>query len=227
MNLIQNENQQQTILLKRILQVSLILICVAMVGMSFSHGITGDEPQLNNYGKAIWRYLSSFGTDEFVFSQDPSFDRSKNIIYYGGLFELLSTVVNKFSPFETYTTRHILIAIIGFFSILFASKIARKISGYQAAIFTVWLMFLAPFFLGNAMNNPKDIPFATAYIMTIYFTIRFFEKLPKPSKLDYLYLILSIGAAINIRVGGILLIAYLFAYAGIFYIIKTWLNKKR
>ncbi|MEZ5046264.1 MAG: tetratricopeptide repeat protein [Chitinophagaceae bacterium] len=214
-------------LVQQLFIISLWIVAILMISMSFWYGITGDEPGLNNYGKAIWRYLSSFGADEFVFSKDPSFDSNQNINYYGGLFELLSVVVNKISPLEEFTTRHILNACCGFLCILYSARTAKLLGGHLAGLFTIWLMFLAPFFLGNAMNNPKDIPFAATYIMSIYYSMRLIHRLPNPNKLDYLWAILCIGAAINIRVGGILLIAYLFAYAGLYYIVNTMIQKEK
>ena len=87
-------------------------------------------------------------------------------------------------------------------------------------------MFLSPFFLGHSMNNPKDIPFAATYIMAIYFIMQLFDRLPKASKKDYLWAIISIGATINVRVGGILLIPYLVVFVGILFIIKKYFQNQ-
>jgi len=92
--------------------------------------------------------------------------------------------------------------------------------GKQAGVLCAWLMFLAPFFLGHAMNNPKDVPFASAYIAAVYCTLLFFQHLPKPSIAHYIYLILAIGITINIRVGGILLLPYLVVLGGLTIILK-------
>ena len=209
-----------------IFKLSLLLVFIAMTAMSFSFGITGDEVDMNNYGKAILRYFASFGNDEFIFSGDRSFDRDGVIKYYGGLFDFVAALVNKISPFEEYTTRHILSAWMGFVAIFFSAKIAKRLSNTTGATLVVWLIFLSPFFLGHAMNNPKDIPFAATYIMSIYLIIRFFDKFPKVSWKDYLYVILAIGATINIRVGGILLIPYLFVFVGILFLHKKLFLKE-
>lgn len=208
------------------LKLSLLLIFIAMTVMSFSFGITGDEVDMSNYGKAILRYFASFGSDEFIFSGDRSFDRDGVIKYYGGLFDFVAAIVNKFSPFEEYTTRHILNAWMGFLAIFFSAKIAKRISNSTVASIVIWLMFLAPFFLGHAMNNPKDIPFAATYIMSIWLIIRFFDKFPQVNWKDYLYVILAIGASINIRVAGILLIPYLFVFIGILFVHKNYYLKE-
>lgn len=208
---------------------SLAAVFILMTIMSFSYGISGDEVDMNEYGKQILKYFASFGSDQSVFlSSDQliaakvyNYNRDNVVQYYGGLFDLICAVINKISPLEEYTTRHILNAWAGFLAIFFAAKIAVRIMNKQAGTIAIWLMFLSPFFLGHAMNNPKDIPFAATYIMAIYFIIRLFDRLPSPSKKDYAWAILSIGATINVRVGGILLIPYLVVFAGIIFIVKT------
>lgn len=205
---------------------SLLLVFVLMGIMSFWYGLSGDEVDMNEYGKAILSYFTSFGADDTVFHMSQEYDRDGVLIYYGGFFDLVCAVVNKFSPFAEYTTRHILNAWTGFLAILFSARIVSFLTNKRLATFTVWLMFLSPFFLGHAMNNPKDIPLATGYIASIYYMIRFFERFPDVKKTDYLWLILSIGITINIRVAGILLIPYLFIYVGIVYMVKSFFTKE-
>jgi tetratricopeptide (TPR) repeat protein len=212
-----------------VFMVSLAAVFILMTIMSFSYGISGDEVDMNEYGKQILNYLTSFGSDKSIFRTSEELNAAKvynynrdNVVqYYGGLFDLICAIFNKISPLEEYTTRHILNAWAGFLAIFFAAKIAVRILNKQAGTIAIWLMFLSPFFLGHAMNNPKDVPFAAAYIMAIYFIIRLFDRLPAASKKDYAWAILSIGATINVRVGGILLIPYLVVFAGILFIVKT------
>jgi tetratricopeptide (TPR) repeat protein len=224
----------QSALWDNLFKASLAVVCLLMVGMSFSYGISGDEVDMNEYGKTILDYFLSFGSDKSVFRTSEeivaakiyNYNRDNVVQYYGGLFDLLCAIVNKVSPFEEYTTRHILNALVGFMGIYFAAKITNRILNKQAGVIAIWAMFLSPFFLGHAMNNPKDIPFASAYIMAIYFIIKLFDKMPAPSKKDYLWAILSIGATINVRVGGILLIPYLVVFTGILFITHTFFQKK-
>jgi len=85
---------------------------------------------------------------------------------------------------------------------------------------------LSPRMFGHSMNNPKDIPFAAAYIFTVYHSIRFTQQLPKPTLRTSLAVIIGIAAAINIRIGGLLLIAYLAAFSGITFLWKNELRKE-
>lgn len=206
----------------RIFSASLLLVFVLMGVMSFGYGLSGDEVDMNEYGKAILRYFTTFGADDTVLHLPRSIDRDGVLMYYGGFFDLVCAVVNKFSPFEEYTTRHILNAWAGFIAIYFSARITALLADKRIATFCVWLMFLSPFFLGHAMNNPKDIPLAAAYIASIYFIIRFFSKYPVVKWTDYLWVILSIGITINVRVAGILLIPYLFVFAGFLYLSKAF-----
>lgn len=212
---------------KLIFNISLVVVFILMTIMSFSFGLSGDEVDMNEYGKAILKYFSTFGSDQTVFNMPEQYDRDGVILYYGGFFDLVCAFINQFSPFDEYTTRHILNAWFGFLAIFFSAKIVKLISDKRGATLAVWLMFLSPFFLGHAMNNPKDIPLAAGYIASVYFIIRFFEKYPAVKWTDYLWVILSIGITINVRVAGILLIPYLFVYVGILYLIRNFKTKER
>jgi hypothetical protein len=219
--------QDKMKLWNNILMGSFLLIFILMTVMSFSYGLSGDEVDMNEYGKAILKYFTSFGSDQTVLNMPKEYNRDGVMQFYGGFFDLICAIVNKFSPYEEYTTRHILNAWAGFLAIFFAAKITARLLGRQAAVLCSWLMFAAPFFLGHAMNNPKDVPFATAYIAAIYAIIIFFDNMPKPAIKHYVWTILAIGITIDIRVGGILLLPYLFVYAGLIYISKQWFGNEK
>jgi len=211
---------------QKVFVISLIAVFVLMTIMSFSYGISGDEVDMNEYGKAIFKYFTSFGANTTVFNMPKEYNRDGVIQYYGGLFDFICAIVNKISPFAEYTTRHILNAWAGFIAMFFAAKISIRIFNRQAGVLCVWLMFLSPFFLGHAMNNPKDVPFATAYIAAVYCIILLFDHLPKPPIKYYIWAILSIGFTINVRVGGILLIPYLIVFAALTFFFKKFIQKE-
>lgn len=193
-----------------IYKISLWVVLAVMVVMSFWYGLSGDEVDMSKYGEAILNFYTSFGGDETVFNMPKEYDRDSILKYYGGFYDTICAVVTKVSPFELFTTRHIINALMGFLAIFFASKIIKKVIGIRAAIFGIWLMFLSPFFLGHAMNNPKDIPMAAFWVMALYGMIRLFTNLKQATWKDYLFAILPIGFTIASRVGGILLIPEMF-----------------
>lgn len=196
----------------KVLLYSLIAVFVLMTVMSFWYGVSGDEKDMNAYGKFILDYFTSFGADKTALDPPDAFDKDGVVQFYGGFFDLIAAIVNKVSPLSEFTTRHILNAWAGFLAIFFAAKISIRVGGQRMAVICTWLMFLAPFFLGHAMNNPKDVPFAAAYIAAIYFFLRFYQKLPKVTWKDYIAPALSLAIAIDIRVAGILLIPYMVVY---------------
>ena len=193
-----------------------IVIFITMTVISFDYGMTGDEQIQNKYGKQVLNFYETFGEDETTLKKDEP------INLYGGLFDFLAAFTNKYiSWFDEYDTRHLLNAIFGFFTILYTALLARELGGWRMGIIAMLFLALSPRFLGHAMNNPKDIPFALAYIFTIYYIIKLLKELPKPSKKVIALTIAGIAMAINIRVGGILLIAYL----GLFYIFEMLSRK--
>ena len=186
--------------------VSLVVMLVVMLWVSKDFGITGDEITQNTYGQKVFDYYKTFGKDESCLQP---FGRMTNVFYYGGFYDMMCVAINKISPLEQFNTRHLIDALMGFFIIFFAVKLCRYLKGWDASFLVAWFLFLSPRFFGESMNNPKDVPFALGMLMGVYYTIRFLNEFPKPSKKYMIYLSLSICFAISIRVGGILLIPFL------------------
>jgi len=184
--------------------VSLGIMCIIMLWASKDFGITGDEITQNTYGEKVYDYYASFGKDKSCFEY-----KNNVLYYYGGFFDLMCVTINKFSPFDPFDTRHFIIAVFGFLLIVVSVALAKQYRGWGAGFLTAWFLFLSPRFFGESMNNPKDVPFALGMVMGIYFICRFIRAFPKPTFKDTLWLTLSIGYAINIRIGGLLLIPFL------------------
>ena len=152
--------------------------------------------------------------------------------YYGGLFEFLNAVLAL--PFggsheknlAYHDVRHSLCSIFGWIAILFAGLIAVEIIGWRAGLIVLVFMFLSPRFLGHSMMNPKDLPFATTYAVAFYGIILFLKTLPKPSKKAIIILTVGIAAAINVRIGGILLLTYTFLFLGAWFVWFNFILKK-
>lgn len=205
-------------LLKKVFFASALLMLLSMLFLTKDFGITGDEPDMNEYGKAVLNYYTSIGKDTTVFNMPKLHNRDGVAQYYGGLFDLIAATVNKVSPFSEYDTRHALNALFGFIAIFFTGLVAAQIGGWRMGLISLWIIFLSPRFFGHSMNNPKDIPFATATIFTIWAIIKLLNTMPKLSWQHIIIVSLGIAAAINVRVGGILLIGYL----GLFMLVEAW-----
>jgi hypothetical protein len=193
--------------------ISLAFMLVIMLWVSKDYGITGDEVTQNTYGETVYKYFASGGKDKSALTY-------RNVYFYGGFYDLICVTVNKMlgtSDANVYNVRHFINAIFGFLAIVVTGLLARYYKGWGAALLTVWFLFLSPRFFGESMNNPKDIPFALGMMMGIYCTCRFLDSFPKLSWKRALWLAMAIGFTIGIRVGGLLLIPFVFVGVAIEY----------
>ncbi len=194
------------------------LMFFGMAWLSTNAGMSGDEPVQYEYAQKVYKYYTSLGKDTTALQYSDSY----NMPFYGSSFDNITAFYNNiFKVDGVYETRHVMNALTGWGTIFFAGLLALLIGGYRAGIITILLMFLSPRFLGHSFNNPKDIPFALGYIMTIYFIVRFLKTLPEIKMKSLLYIALGIAAAISVRIGGLLLVAYLFLFVGLHYLFIT------
>ena len=195
--------------------IAAIFFLFAIPMMSYNAGNTFDE-DVYQYPQAlkIVKYYSTFGTD-------TSYREVKGLENYGMSFDTFTVVWNKlFNVEKIFETRHAMNGFMGWLAILFCGLLAYRLANWRAGLITLFLIFFSPPFLGQCFNNPKDIPFATAYIFTIYFIVRFIQQFPKPSIKVSFCIALGIAMAISIRISGLLLIPYLFLFVVIYYLIK-------
>ncbi|MDC0231385.1 tetratricopeptide repeat protein, partial [Aureispira] len=178
--------------------------------ISFDYGITADEEVQYTYGKHILSYFESNGVDDKALN-------FKNLYLYGGIFDYSMAWMHKyiFSSWDVFEMRHMFNAFVGAVLMIFTGLLTHRVSQkWQAGFWALVFVFLSPRIFGHCMNNPKDIPFAAGYIISIFFMIGFIRSLPKISISSVTGFIIGLAITINIRVGGILLIPYLFLFTG-------------
>ncbi len=209
-------NKKDPLYFRLLFAVLTIILLVIMPSLSFDYGITGDEEVQKIYGELLLDYYESDGENEEALSY-------KNLYYYGGLFDYTAAWFNKhIGLFNEWDMRHFLNALIGFILIFFTGLTAKEMTNkWSVGFLALSFMALSPRIFGHSMNNPKDIPFAAAYIFTIYFLVKWVKQLPFISLKNILMIALGIAVAINIRVGGILLIAYF----GLFTLVAMFLKE--
>lgn len=214
--------QKESSLFRFLFAVTSLLLFVCMPYWSFDYGMTADEYVQNEYGNLLLKYYESGGKDaRALFYRD--------LYNYGGLFDYWAAWCNKHLGWfdDPYEMRHLLNALVGAFLMLFVGMVAQAVSGsWLAAWLAVLFAALSPRLFGDCMNNPKDIPFAAAYVFTVYHLIRFARQLPRPRVRTCVLVVVGIAAAINIRIGGLLLIPYLGAFSGIAFLWKPSLRQR-
>jgi glycosyltransferase involved in cell wall biosynthesis/tetratricopeptide (TPR) repeat protein len=199
-----------------------IAMLFIMPYMSFDYGITADEEVQKVYGEHVLSYFESDGVTGDALTY-------KNLYLYGGMFDYYMAKLHRdvFPSWDVYEMRHMFNAIIGALLMLFTGLLARSVSQrWQVAFWSLVFIILSPRVFGHSMNNPKDIPFAFGYVLTLFFMMNFIRQLPKPSLQSFLGLILGLAITINIRVGGILLIPYLFLFTGAAFVLNKELRPR-
>ncbi len=201
---------------------SLVLMLGILWFSGFNVGYHSDEIYMNNYCKTNCAFYASAGKDSsYLMAETNDGAKTASVMrFYGSSFEYLPVGFNKIfgimgGPNE-YNVRHAFIQLFAALALLFAGLIARKASGWRAALFTIWLLFLTPTFFGSSLMNSKDIPFCTGYMASLYFIICFLEELPKPGWKSTLLLMLSFAFITGERIGGLLIIIYLAMFIAIY-----------
>jgi len=188
---------------------------VAMLWMSQDVGISADESRHIRQAEKVYNYYKSDGEDKSALEKtglDP-------MQYNGQAFDnLMYLITEKFDVKNYIEMRHFFIALIGWFIILITGLIVKKSWGFEGAIVAILLLFISPRFIGHALNNNKDIPFALGFTLSIYGMIGFFRNLPHLKLWNIVWITLGIGMAISIRLAGILSISFLGLYSAVYYL---------
>ncbi|MDR2868510.1 MAG: tetratricopeptide repeat protein [Bacteroidales bacterium] len=197
------------------------VILAAMIWMAQDAGNSGDEDSFQiPQGNYVLDYYKSGGKDTTCFSFNEL------MVYYGASFDVITAfVVRTFDIENVASARHATNALFGWLCILFAALTAYAVGGWRAGVFTLLLMFFSPRLLGHSFNNPKDIPFAAAVTMALFFMVRFVQRAPKVKWHNALCLALSIALAISVRVGGLILFGF-FGLFGVVWLIKYFTTKE-
>lgn len=200
------------------------IILALMIILSLGAGMNGDENYQWKHAENVLNYYKTFGKDTAAVTYSPDW----NLPLYGQVIDnFASFVTHVFSIKDYMLARHIICAIFGWLGILFASLLAFRISGQRrAAIFVALLLFLSPRFLGHSFNNIKDVSFATAMMMGVYYITVFLQEFPKPKRKTTIMLIISIAFAMAVRVPGILLIPY-FGLFALIYLVRQYIENRK
>ncbi len=183
--------------------MALFAALVALVFATFdSYAITNDEAVQQRYGEMIVAYYASGFKDRSLF-------HFVNLYLYGGLFDVTAVLTQRLLPaIDPYVIRHILCALAGIGGIVAAWATARLIAGPRAAAIAALALAVCGPWYGAMFNHTKDIPFAAAMMAAAYFLIRAARQLPRPRWRDVIWFGIFLGAALGIRVLGLLLVGY-------------------
>lgn len=189
---------------------ALFVILVVLAAATFQdYGMSWDERAQRIYGEKVLSFYTSSFSDSSALTWG-------DLYYYGGFFEIISTIATRLLPLDPYDVRHLLGALFGIAGIAGAWRLSRLLAGHRAAFFTAALLALYPAYYGHSFINSKDIPFAALYIWSLYYLARLIKELPAVSPRTALKLAIATGLAMGVRVGGLLLLFYLLAIQATF-----------
>lgn len=200
--------------LKIVFWILLLVFLAAVLLISRDAGISGDEEVHYKHSEMVYNYFKTVGKDQSCLHTPKT-----HLQYYGQAFDnLVTMLIHLFGIDDVYSFRHLMNSLAGWLIVLTTAWFAVWLSGYRAGILVILLFAVSPRFLGHLQNNLKDIPFALAYIAGVFFSLKTVFSGSKPTKQTIALLVLSIAASIGIRAGGILLVFYLWFFAGLYYL---------
>jgi len=204
------------------LPIILLLLIAFLVGCFTvkNYGESWDEPAIHRYGEY------SLNAYQYIFHpQDlPSFDTNLN--YYGPSYFMLVTLFARglmaLIPAWTIVTAWHFVYFITFLTGVYILYLLSKRWLSEWAAFGVALLFLTqPLLWGHAFINPKDTPFMTFFMASIYLGFQIVDAPPSISRraISILTAGIVLGLTISLRILGPL--------AGIFVLIHAAIKNKQ
>ncbi|MCC6721670.1 MAG: hypothetical protein IT243_05665 [Bacteroidia bacterium] len=214
---------------------AILVICsfIFIPYLSFDYGITWDEYEDIGYFNEVLAYFTSFGEDKRCLDIAGTMEGHEvkkalipHLVNYGPFVNLSSAFAYKFlSPFGLYETRHLVVSFFACIGLLFTGLLAKRAGNWQTGVLAFLFILLTPTIFGHGMNNQKDIPFMAFYVTSLYYIIKFLEEMPNPTKSTWVKLAVSIGILMSIRVGGLIVFAYLLMFSGILFLWNVYTKK--
>lgn len=180
----------------------LLFLLFSIIGICSvnAYGIAWDECEQRNIGEVCYNYIF------------------KNDLYYlgyiardhGAIFEFLLLIIEKITNItefrNIYIMRHIVTHLFFLLSALYFYKlIFLNYNNKKLALLGFLLLVIHPTIYGHSFFNSKDIPFLSMFIICFYqFALAFKEK----KYYQFILLGLFSGFLINIRIMGILFVAF-------------------
>lgn len=200
--------------------IIVILGLVFMIWGSFDAGMSGDERTHEIQAEHVYNYYSTWGADTTA----VDLENQGGMPAYGQGGDNLAYAISRwFEVEDTMQIRHTLSVVISWLAMLFAGLLAFRLGNrkWLPAIITFVLFFFSPRFLGHSFNNLKDANLAALVLIGIYYIVVFLQEFPKVRKITLVMFALALGFALAVRIGALILIAYLGLF-GLIYFIKKY-----
>ncbi|WP_322289836.1 hypothetical protein [Aquimarina sp. 2201CG5-10] len=208
-----------------------VIVGFLMPFLSVDYSQTEDQRFHQEHGKRLLDYykgisdvslyspLDDQGNFVDVVQSVENEHRGMNI--FGGFFDLLSNFLHQFFPSSgIYEFRNIISSLFGLLLFVFCGLIGKEIGGWRAGIISFISIVLTPYLFGQAMTNPKDIPFAAFYIFSVFHIIKLLKELPKITLKRVGLLAFNFSLLINVRLLGLVVLPLFFCVTFIWWLLK-------
>jgi hypothetical protein len=167
---------------------------VVVVALTFrDYGLGWDDYTHSEYGDLLINLYRSGFADQRAFS-------FVNLYYYGGGFDMVSTLAAKVLPFTLFETRRLINALFGIAGLAATWQIGRRLGGPVAGLVALVLLATCPVFDGHMYINAKDIPFASAMAILVLTVARALDEYPEPSRRTVAFVGIGLGLAFGSRI---------------------------
>lgn len=192
------------------------LVYFILTLLTYKHfGVTFDEKVEYDSGRHLYSYYLKPSTIPAVHKEldniPPSLEERQLPLFsvYSRIYPMILALINSKEYFEWF---HMLNMFLGYFLFLFFYiylYLCTKSPG--KSVLGPILLFLCPYITGHIPANPKDIPFATSYILGLLLIYFFSVKKINPY-LKVIILGIVFGLSQSLRMVGITLIMCAFIY---------------
>ena len=194
---------------------------LVLLWLSTGSGINADDRFQVDYSEKLVNYYASWGKDTAALNIPDG-----NMHLYGGFFETIVGAVNRALGLQPdqlayHQIRHAASALLGWVAMLCAALLTRRIAGWRAGFIALLLLLISPRFVGDALMNPKDIPFAAGYMLALYNLCAVLDRMPRPRRSNLAGLAAGLGIALALRAGGLLAFAIVLLFAGLHFLLKN------
>ena len=189
-----------------------------MILASFDFGVTWDEKDRHRNGELVWQFIRG------VRSRSQFAETGGHL--YPGLFDTICAALETWIPANRYVLRHAVNATFGWIGVVYCGRLAGRLFGPWSGVLALALLALSPRYFADAMNNPKDLPFAAVTVAALYYISMASSRWPYVSLSTGTKIAVAIALALNIRVGALLYLGYFGLLVGAFFIAEAWRRRE-
>lgn len=194
------------------------IVFVVLLFISFfvvdDYGISWDELMERGHGRVSYEYISG-KSDRLLTYPDRD---------YGVGFTLPCYAIEQFFKLEEFRQymlfRHMFSHILFLISALYLYFIGfRLFKNKNVALIGMLFYLLMPRFYAHSFFNPKDLPFTSFFVISLYYLYNTFQK---KSFISYIIFGFVSGFLVNFRIMGIMLLLIFLSLA-----IFDWITTKK